>query len=105
VRSRAFAPTKELLTKAWEAANADPLDPDPDLDVDARREPRWATHSLRRLADTIARRFREQTGVTEAMIDIYFGWHEKILLKAMQTHYAAMSIRERMDRAKITGLL
>jgi hypothetical protein len=39
------------------------------------------------------------------MIDIYFGWHEKILLKAMQTHYASLNIRERMDRARITGML
>ena len=44
-----------------------------------------------------------KTGVTEGQIDIYFGWHEKILLKAMQVHYAALSIRARMTLAKITG--
>jgi hypothetical protein len=96
---------KEILTRAHVNANVDPADPDPDLDLDARREPRWASHSLRRLADTVARRYREVTETTEAQIDIFFGWHEKILLKAMQMHYAAMSIRERMSTAKVTGML
>ena len=45
------------------------------------------------------------TGVTEAMIDLYFGWNEKLLLKAMQNHYASMSVRERMKTAKITGMM
>ena len=47
----------------------------------------------------------EVTGVTEDQIDIYFGWHEKVLLKAMQVHYASLSIRERMLLAKITGMM
>ena len=38
----------------------------------------------------------EYTGATEDQIDIFFGWHEKVLLKAMQVHYASLSIRERM---------
>ena len=67
--------------------------------------PKFSTHSLRRLADTQARRYREATGTTEDEIDIYFGWHEKILLKAMQVHYATLSIRDRMGHAKITGML
>lgn len=46
-----------------------------------------------------------ESGATEAEIDIYFGWHEKILLRAMQVHYSQMSIRERMLLAKITGYL
>ena len=60
---------------------------------------------MRRLADTVARRFRELTGTTEDQIDIYFGWHEKILLKAMQVHYASLSILERMELSKITGMM
>jgi hypothetical protein len=103
--SSAGNPVKEILTRAHAEANRDPADPDPDLDLDARREPRWASHSLRRCADTVARRYREVTGITEAQIDIFFGWHEKILLKAMQVHYAAMSIRERMRTAMVTGML
>ena len=43
--------------------------------------------------------------VSEAQIDIYFGWHEKLLLRAMQVHYASMSIRGRMALARITGML
>ena len=46
---------------------------------------------------------REETGATEAQIDIFFGWHEKILLKAMQVHYEGLSTRARMALAKITG--
>ena len=45
------------------------------------------------------------TGVTVDEIDIHFGWNERVLLKAMQIHYASMSIRERMKHAKITGML
>ena len=43
------------------------------------------------------------TGTSEAEIDIYFGWQEKILLKAMQRHYEAMSVFSRMLKAKITS--
>jgi hypothetical protein len=42
---------------------------------------------------------------SEDQIDIYFGWHERVLLKAMQVHYASLSIRERMQLAKITGMI
>ncbi len=69
------------------------------------KTPKWSSHSLRRLADTVARRFREVTGVTEGEIDIYFGWMERVLKKAMQMHYASLSIKERMDHAKITGMM
>ena len=55
--------------------------------------------------DTVARRDREKTETTEAEIDIYFGWHEKILLKEMQVHYAKMSLRDRMRQARITSFM
>ena len=58
---------------------------------------------IRFVADTVARRDREETGTSEDEIDIYFGWHERILLKAMQVHYAAFSIIQRMAKAVITG--
>ena len=99
----AFEPTKELLVAAAKIAGADASDPDPDLDLQYGRQPKWTTHSLRRGADTGARQYREETGATEAQIDIFFGWHEKILLKAMQVHYEGMSTRARMALAKITG--
>ena len=98
-----FEPTKEMLTQAWKLANADPLNPDPHLDVPHGEDPKWTPHSLRRGADTTARRWMEKSGTTEAEIDLYFGWHEKILRKAMQVHYASLSIRERMTQSKITG--
>ena len=41
----------------------------------------------------------------EDQIDIYFVWHEKVLLRAMQVHYATLSGRERMRSARITGIL
>ena len=64
---------------------------------------KWSSHSLRRLADTCARRYRDYAKVTETQIDLYFGWQERILKKAMQVHYESMSIRARMAMAKITG--
>ena len=99
----AFEPTKELLVAAAELAGADKSDPDPDLDTAYGRAPKWTSHSLRRGADTAARQYKEETGATEAQIDIFFGWHEKILLKAMQVHYEGLSTRARMALAKITG--
>ena len=101
--STAFTPTKELLTEAWKAVSCDPHNPDPDLELARGQEPKWSTHSLRRLADTVARRYREVTGVTEDEIDLYFGWNERVLLKAMQVHYATLSIRERMKRGFRAG--
>lgn len=105
--SGAFTLTKEILTKAFTKANANPTDQDPDLEIDlaAGEEPKWSTHSLRRLADTVAQRYRERSGTSEAEIDIYFGWNERVLLKAMQTHYNGLSMRQRMKMSKITGML
>ena len=102
--SSAFGPTKDILTRAHEMTNT-ANDPDPDLDVDPRRSPKWSTHSLRRLADTVARRYREQTGTSEAEIDIYLGWQERLLKKAMQFHYMGMSFLDRMGLSKVTGMM
>ena len=99
------APTKELLTRAHQEANKDTNDPDPDLDLGQSDEPKWSTHSLRRLADSVARRYRELMGVLESQIDIYFGWQERVLRKAMQVHYEQLSLASRMALAKITGML
>jgi hypothetical protein len=43
--------------------------------------------------------------ITEAMIDLYFGWNEKLLKKAMQNHYNSFSVRERMKMATITDMM
>ena len=100
-----FAPTKALLDEAWRALNPAGGTGDPDLELPDGAVPRWTTHSLRRLADTVARRYAAQMGVSEQQIDIYFGWHEKLLLKNMQIHYASLNARERMLLARITGML
>eukprot|EP00966_Prymnesium_polylepis_P229373 5307783-Prymnesium_polylepis.1 len=101
--SSAFAPTKELLERAYALTVADPTDPDPHLNLRRGEEPKWSTHSLRRLAATTARRHRDKSGATADEIDLYFGWKERILKKAMQMHYATMSLFERMRSAGITG--
>ena len=101
--SSAADPTTAILVEAHRLANVDPNDPDPDLEVMPGRAPHWTTHSLRRLADTVARRYSGVAGTTPAEIDIYFGWQERLLKKAMQVHYASLSIFERMALAKITG--
>ena len=101
----AFAPTKEILQKSYELANIRPDDPDVELERAPGEPLKWTTHSLRRLADTVARRFRLMMEVSEDEIDVYMGWHERVLLKAMQVHYAAMNIRERMKKARITCML
>ena len=84
----------------------DANDPDPDLDLGQSEKPKWSTqHSLRRLADSVARKYRGQMGVLESQIDIYFGWQERVLRKAMQVHYEQLSLASRMALAKITGML
>ena len=104
VAGSVFAETKGILTRSHIKAGMDKLNPDPDFEMDTRgqSDPKWTTHSIRRMADTNARRFMKENEVTEAEIDIYFGWNERVLLKAMQVHYSTMSIRERMKRARIT---
>ena len=100
----AGATTSELLTNSWRKLNSGGAK-DPDLDVEEGSQPLWTTHSLRRLADTVARRDMLVNEISEQDIDLYFGWNERILKQAMQRHYAAMSVRERMKKAVITRRL
>ena len=60
---------------------------------------------MRRLANTVAQRYKEVTDSSTDEIDIYLGWNERVLLKAMQVHYQQMNIRERMALAKITCMM
>ena len=73
--------------------------------MEAGQGPKWVSHSLRRCANTAAQRFKKESGATAPEIDLFFGWHEKVLLAEMQRHYEGMSIRVRMALAKITGWL
>lgn len=94
---------KELLTAACEAVGAN----DPHLSAQLRAEAKWTSHSLRRAADTEARRSKDVTDqgrkpVTASEIDLFFGWHEEELSKDMQIHYSTLSLAERLSQARIT---
>ena len=78
---------------------------DMDLELEPGQMPHWTPHSLRRLANTTAKRWMVKMNITEAMVDLYFGWNEKLLKKAMQNHYNSFSVRERMKTATITGMM
>ena len=47
----------------------------------------------------------QQPGVSESQIDLYFGWQERVLKRAMQVHYEKLSVIARMALARITGML
>ena len=80
-----MAEMKELLTAACEEVGH----LDPHLSVQTKAKAKWSNHSLRRMADTTARRTKNVTEhgrevVTSEEIDLYFGWHEAELSKDMQ---------------------
>jgi hypothetical protein len=96
---------KELLTAACEKVGRT----DPHMSAQQRAVAKWTNHSLRRGADTTARRTKLVTEhgreiVTAQEIDLYFGWHEEELSKDMQIHYSTLSLRERI-RQNIPNIL
>ena len=78
-------------------------DPDPELDLRGRESPLWGHHSWRRAADTFARQSMAETGVTEADIDLIFGWQEAFYSQKMQRHYE--SHFDRIRRAAVTSMI
>jgi hypothetical protein len=101
--SSTYVTMKELLTSACEQVGRD----DPYLNAQQRAVAKWTNHSLRRAADTIARRTKlnvehGRAEVTTQEIDIFFGWHEMELSKDMQIHYSTLSLFERVAQARIT---
>ena len=75
-----------------------------DTEVDSRDgPPRWGHHSLRRLADTVARETMAETGATEVDIDMIFGWLEAMYSHKMQLHYESTFTRTR--RTRVTCML
>ena len=76
---------------------------DPELDLGGREVPAWGTHSWRRFADRVARETMGETGATELLIDIVFGWKEEFHHKDMQIHYAGLM--ERAMRAMVTSMV
>ena len=76
---------------------------DPELDLQGLAAPQWGHHSLRRLADTVARQTRDITGATEQDIDMVFGWLEAMYSQRMQLHYESRF--DRIRRAMVTSQL
>ena len=76
---------------------------DPELDLRGLSAPLWGHHSLRRMADSIARATMSESGATEQDIDITFGWLEAMYNQRMQLHYA--SHLDRTRRARVTSLV
>jgi hypothetical protein len=85
---------------------------DPELDLAGQVEPHWGNHSLRRHADAVAQRARQEgrlkatpkglEEVTSNLIDVFFGWALKELRQKMQLHYAGLSRVARRALARVT---
>ena len=84
---------------------------DPELDLAGQKEPQWGNHSLRRMADKIAQRAKQEgkleaergmEAVTTETIDVFFGWALKELCRKMQLHYAGLDRSFRRALARVT---
>ena len=73
---------------------------DPYFDLASRSESSYGNHSLRQMADRVARRTMSITGVSGEYIDAAFGWNEAAARKRQQLHYEGRA--ERAKRARIT---
>lgn len=78
-------------------------EPDPELDLDGRDEPKWGHHSFRRAADKVARASMKETGATREDVDEQFGWKQRERAEDMQLHYEGRTDRAR--RARVTMML
>jgi hypothetical protein len=97
-----------ILAESCEEANR--LSPDPDLDLGERLVADWNNHSLRRMADTNARRhMRNLVFGREAVlpweIDMLMGWNEAEMEMEMQLHYASLGLYDRIKQARITCMI
>ena len=71
---------------------------------------RWSSHSLRRYADSVARRHLgklTEAGVAKPceLIDYYFGWKLREMMKDMQLHYANEDRGGRLSLARVTMMM
>ena len=96
---------RDFLVKAALAANIDPKDPDPDMNIPiaAIMGAKWGTHSLRRLADKRVKKMCAKLGLPTSVVDSMLGWKEAERLHDMQDHYDEKNLRQRMERARVTG--
>ena len=90
----------KAMAAAYERANADPEDPDPELDLGGAEAPHFTNHSWRRFADRVARASMLETGASEVDIDRFFGWLDAHYEKLMQLHYAGRE--DRVKRSRVT---
>ena len=108
VTGSTFVTIKDILERSMVIANQ--VSPDKDLDLQGQLAPSWANHSLRRLADTTARRYmNDETHGGERVkkweIDLLLGWNEAEMKKDTQLHYATMGVMERVKQARITCMI
>ena len=90
----------DSLDEAYRLATRD--SPDPEIDLRGLESPLWGHHSSRRGGDTVARQSMAITGVSEADIDIVFGWQEAFYSRQMQRHYESHFDRAR--RSAVTSM-
>ena len=98
-----YAQLTPIMTYAYEQANADPADTDPERDLQGRLSPKFGNHSWRRFGDKVARDTMDVTGTDSVDIDLYFGWHEKMHSKDMQLHYAGRP--DRVKRSRVSMMI
>ena len=97
---------KQLIKALKEAFKiSQSMEPDPELDLQGLLEPEFGNHSFRRFADWVACMTKEETGVSKELIDAFFGWALKELLRDMQLHYAGKDRPRRMELAKVTMMI
>ena len=95
--SGTYAALHKIFDEAHELSNPEG-DPDPWLDLQGLSEPLWGHHSLRRMADTVARATMGRSGSTEQDIDLTFGWNERMYNQKMQYHYETRFNRDKRYR-------
>ena len=80
--------------------------PDPDLSIPYeaidKKETKWTTHSLRRLADKRMRIYCLANGIPLSKVDSMLGWKQAEHRLEMQEHYDEGNLRARMEVARAT---
>jgi hypothetical protein len=76
-----------------------------DPEFDTQFEAVWGTHSLRRQADRVATRTREQTGMSTQQVNMVFGWELKKMREEMQVWYAGLDRVQRLQLARVTMMV
>ena len=102
--SSTYGSAKSYLIKSALAANADPLDLDPDLNmtVEEIEKAPWGTHSFRRNADRRARAYCIKHGISLDRVDKMYGWKEAEHARDMQLHYDEDTLSKRWEEAQVT---